>query len=82
MAQFHYVVGYDDETDKWFVEYDTEAYFPDGHIFDSTLADATGYGWIPVLEDDSKDALIDAKCMNMLNSLVTIWPSPVVKGEL
>lgn len=73
--QFHYVIGYDTDEQRWFVEYDSEAYFPDGHIFDSTLADATGYGWIPVLEDTSMDALIDQRCMNMLNALVSIWPA-------
>lgn len=75
MAQYHYVVGFDDETNKWFVEYDTEAYFPDGHIFDPAAADETGYGWMPVESDESLEALIDQRCMNMLNALVPIWPA-------
>ena len=79
--QYHYVVGYDSEMDHWFVEYDTEAYFYDGHVFDSAAADETGYGWT-VPEDGSREEGIDQKCMNMLNSLVTIWPSPLMNGEL
>lgn len=84
MTQYHYVVGYDDETDKWFVEHDTTAYFPDGNMFDPAKAqsDEWGYyGWF-MPEDDHPEVAIDEKCMNMLNALVTIWPSPVVNGEL
>ena len=32
--QYHYVVGYDSESMRWFVESDTTAYFPDGHVWD------------------------------------------------
>ena len=79
--QYHYVVGYDSEMDKWFVEFDTTAYFSDGHMWDDEQYREHFYGWRVPSEGSPEEAL-DQKCMNMLNSLVTIWPSPVVKGEL
>ena len=27
--QYHYVVGYDSEKDRWWIEADPEAYFPE-----------------------------------------------------
>lgn len=79
--QYHYVVGYDSDKDRWWVEYDPEAYFPDGSIWDDKAAEETGYGW-KVPEDDSFEAALDQKCWQMLHSLVPIWPSPLVNGEL
>jgi hypothetical protein len=81
MAQYHYVVGYDSDKDRWFVEYDPDAYFPDGYVWDDNKADEYGYGWM-IPEEDSQEEALDAKCLNMLQSLVPIWPSPVVNGEL
>jgi hypothetical protein len=82
--QYHYVVGYDDETDKWFVEYDTAAPFPDGHIFYPKRAESAEYGWYgwDVPDSDEIEAAIDQKCLNMLGYLVPIWPSPIESGEL
>ena len=82
--QFHYVVGYDSEKDRWWIEADPEAYFPDGNIWfpDRAESDEWGhYGWY-LPEDDSFEAALDLKCWHMLQSLVPIWPSPVVNGEL
>ena len=79
--QYHYVVGYDSEFDRWFVEADSWSYFSDGNVFDSDTDDRTGYGWM-VPEEGSREEAIDQKCLNMLNSLVTIWPSPETNGEL
>jgi hypothetical protein len=79
--QFHYVVGYDSETGKWFVEADPEAYFPDGSVWDERDADDNGYGWF-MTEDGTPENALDMTCWQMLNSLVSIWPSPVVNGEL
>jgi hypothetical protein len=79
--QYHYVVGYDDTSMKWFVEYDTTAYFQDGNVWDDEQYREQFYGW-SVPEEGSRSEAIDNKCMNMLNSLVTIWPSPLVNGEL
>jgi hypothetical protein len=84
MAQFHYVVGYNSDTDKWFVEFDTTAYLPDGNVFYADRADSEAWGWNGwhVPDDGSHDEALDQKCWNMLNSLVPIWPSPLVNGEL
>jgi len=78
--QFHYVVGYDSEMDRWWVEFDTTAYFPDGNLWDDE-AMKTGWGW-SIPDSGSFEEALDNKCVNMLNSLVPIWPSPVVNGEL
>jgi len=79
--QFHYVVGYDSDKDRWWVEFDPTAYFPDGSIWDDKAADETDYGW-KIPDEGSFEEALDMKCWNMLNSLVPIWPSPVVNGEL
>jgi len=79
--QYHYVVGYDSELDKWFVESDTTAYFQDGNIWDDDKYREQFYGW-SVPDEGSDEEALDNKCLNMLQSLVPIWPSPVVNGEL
>ena len=79
--QFHYVVGYDSELDKWFVESDTTAYFHDGNIWDDDKYREQFYGW-SVPDEGSHEEALDYKCLNMLQSLVPIWPSPLVNGEL
>jgi hypothetical protein len=79
--QYHYVVGYDSELDKWFVESDTTAYFQDGNIWDDDKYREQFYGW-SVPDECSDEEALDNKCLNMLQSLVPIWPSPVVNGEL
>ena len=82
MAQFHYVLGFDTELNKWFVEFDTTAYFLDGHVFDQNIAEKTGYGWVePQIHDMPEEAMLDKNLMNTLNSLVDIIPIPT-KGEL
>lgn len=83
MAQYHYVVGYDSETDKWFVEGDPFAYLPDGNVFHPYRADSPEWGhngWYA--PDGDAEEGIDEKCHRMLGYLVPIWPSPVVNGEL
>ncbi len=79
--QYHYVVGYDSELDKWFVEFDTTAYFQDGNVWDDDKYREQFYGW-SVPDEGSDEEALDNKCLNMLQSLVPIWPSPVVNGEL
>lgn len=44
MAQYHYVVYYDTADERWHIESDTEAYFPDGEVFDY----AGSYFWEPL----------------------------------
>lgn len=71
--QFHYVVGYNADLKKWFVEYDTEAYFGDGHVWDNKF-DTYG-GWI-IPEDDSDAALLDQTLLNTLHYIIDIIPVP------
>jgi hypothetical protein len=82
--QYHYVVGYDSDEDRWFIEYDPTAYFPDGNIWDQERSDSANLayqGWYSP-DDGSREEALDEKCWTMLKSLVPIWPSPVTNGEL
>ena len=76
--QYHYVVGYDTETKKWFVELDTTAYLVDGNVFYPDRADSAKwgyYGWhLP--EDDSDEALLDKTLLNTLSYIVDTFPIP------
>ena len=49
--QYHYVVFYDSEKKRWGMEYDAEAYFPDGNVWDDVRADEHGYGWFHPYDD-------------------------------
>jgi len=73
--QYHYVVFYDTEKDKWFTEIDTCAYFPDGNVWSDELADETGFGFF-FPEDDSNEALLDQTLCNTLYALQDIIPTP------
>ena len=83
MAQFHYVVGYDSDEDKWFVEGDPYAYFADGNVFYMDRADSKEWGWNGWYTPDegSHEEDIDEKCSRMLDYLVPIWPSPHENGK-
>ena len=75
--QFHYVVGFDTDMQKWFVEFDTTAYFSDGNVFDNATADQTGYGWFDPDTDDTPGlAVLDQTLLNTLYSLVDVIPIP------
>jgi hypothetical protein len=82
--QIHYVVGYDSEEDRWFVESDPTAYFPDGNIWDQKKSDSSDWGYLGwgIPEEGSFEEALDQKGYDMLKSLVPIWPSPVTNGEL
>lgn len=74
--QFSYVVTYDSDKDKWFIDNDMIGNM-DGNVWDDDL----GFFWA----DDEFAPMsegIDNKCYQMLRSLVPIWPSPLVNGEL
>ena len=73
--QFHYVVFYDSETMKWNVEYDTEAYFSDGHVWDEEQYRKEFWGWT-VPEYDTAAAVLDQELLNTLYSIVDIIPIP------
>jgi hypothetical protein len=71
--QYHYVIGYDTEAKRWFVESDTTAYFSDGNLWDEDQYRKEFWGWrVP---DDSEYAL-DIDLLNTLHSLVDIIPIP------
>ena len=78
--QYHYVVGYDTEIGKWFVESDTTAYFPDGNIWDNKKLTETGYGWMVADpwdgEGDPQVASTDFDLLKTLQYLVDTWPTP------
>ena len=67
--QFHYVIGYDTDTRKWFIDGDQYSYLPDGNVWHNENG---GFWDIPNEYDGSE--IIDERCWNMLNTLVTIWP--------
>ena len=74
--QYHYVVGYDTEMKSWFIESDTTAYFPDGHVWDDEAAAETGYGWFVPWENSIEENL-DSALLHVLESCVPgILPSP------
>lgn len=72
--QYHYVVGYDTDTKKRFLEYDTYAYFSDGNVWDNDIDPPYG-GWT-VPDDDSEAAILDQTLLNTLHSLIDIIPVP------
>ena len=79
--QFHYVVFYDTDTQKWGVESDTYAYFADGNIFDDNSATQTGYGWFAAGDDTPMEAALDESLVRLLGYIVDTWPAPgVVQG--
>ena len=73
--QYHYVVGYDSEMKRWFVELDTICYFPDGNMWDDQKYRSEFWGW-RVPEDDSDDALLDQTLLNTLSYIVDTFPIP------
>jgi hypothetical protein len=81
MMEYHYVVGYDSEDDRWFVESDTIAYFLDGNIYDGDRDDYTGRGWIVPKEGSAEEAL-DYTLLRILESCVPgILPTPATLEE-
>jgi hypothetical protein len=83
MAQFHYVVFYDTDTQKWGVELDIYACFPDGNIFDADAAMQTGYGWFaPAQVDTPLEAALDESLVRLLGYIVDTWPAPGVVANV
>ena len=71
--QYHYVVFYDTDKKKWFVESDTTAYFSDGNLWDEEQYRQNFYGWRVPEEDDEA---LDFDLLNTLYSIVDIIPIP------
>ena len=76
--QFHYVVFYDTDTQKWGVEFDTAAYFVDGNVFDSNLIVEQGHGWFYPADDTPMEAALDDSLIRLLGYIVDTWPAPGV----
>ena len=74
--QYHYVVFYDSEKKRWGMEYDAEAYFPDGNVWDDARADEHGYGWFHPYDDTPIEAELDQTLTNTLYSIVETFPIP------
>ena len=68
--QFHYVVFYDTDTQKWGVEFDTAAYFPEGNVYH------TYSGWSTIDEDTPITASLDESLVRLLGYIVDTWPAP------
>ncbi len=78
MTQYHYVIGYDDEENNWFLELDREAYFPDGNMFDIAKSESEEWeysGWFEP-EDDHPKAEIDRQLFRTLQYIVDTLPKP------
>ena len=73
--QFHYVVGYDSEMDRWFVESDTTAYFSDGNVWDDKQYEESFYGW--KVPETAEEEAIDYSLLRVLESCIPgILPGP------
>ena len=72
--QYHYVVGYDTETKKWFMELDTNAYFPHGNVYDVQQFIEGGWGWYG--PDGPEQEYLDQHLLNTLYYLVDTIPTP------
>jgi hypothetical protein len=57
MAQFHHVVFYDTASELWFLDLETDAYFPDGEVFDY----AGTQEWSPIPESEASGYLAQMK---------------------
>ena len=74
MAQYHYVIGYDSEMKKWFLELDTTAYFSDGHVWDEEQYRKEFWGWrVP---DDASEEELDQTLLNTLRYILDTFPIP------
>lgn len=73
--QYHFVIFYDDEMNKWGMEYDDTAYFPDGNVFDHNNME---WGWF-YPEDGSPAEIINGASYSIIQHIVDTFPVPVVE---
>ncbi len=72
--QYHYVVGYDTEMKKWFVESDTTAYFRDGNVWSDERYQKDFWGWgVPV---EAEEEALDLDLIKTLQYIVDTFPIP------
>lgn len=74
--QYHYVIGYNTETKRWFLEYDTTTYFPYGNLWSGENVEATGWGWVYPGDDNPEHEVLDQTLLNTLDSMLAIIPIP------
>ena len=67
MAQFHYVVAYDESTGKWSIEDETR--YLDGNVWDESAPFGEGWGF-PT--DEQQD--IDDACHRTLEAALELMP--------
>ena len=72
--QYHYVVGYDSESMRWFIEHDTTAYFPDGNVWDDNQYKESFYGW--KVPEDGVEEELDNTLLRTLGYLTDTFPVP------
>ena len=73
--QYHYVVGYDTEMKRWFLESDTTAYFSNGNLWDDEQYRKEFFGWRDP-EYDPNERVLDQTLLNTLYSIVDTFPIP------
>jgi hypothetical protein len=75
--QYHFVIGYDDTSMKWFVESDTFAYFADGNLWDTEQYERHFYGWkVP----EGAEEELDMQLLRTLQSMVDVIPVPQLEN--
>ena len=74
--QYHYVIGYDTDKKKWFVEYDTTAYFSDGNLWSDEQYQEIGFGWMVAGDDNPEYEALDQTLLNTLDSILVAIPIP------
>jgi hypothetical protein len=78
MMQYHYVVGYDTEQKKWFVDQDVDAYFSDGSVWDNDKSESSDWivsGWFTP-EEGSAEKALDYNLLKTLGYIVDTFPIP------
>lgn len=67
--QYHYVVGFDTELKKWFIDPEVDAYFPNGNVWDKDKSES----WI-FPEDNSPEEAFDMEILHILESVIDTFP--------
>ena len=68
--EFHYLVKYDSNTDKWSLDEDTN-YILDGNVW------SENDGWFYPSPEYPNSESIDVDCRKTLYYLADTWPSPI-----
>lgn len=75
--QYHYVVGYDTESKKWFIDPDLDAYFPNGSVWDNDKSESSDYfvsGWIAPEDVTPEQSALDMEILHTLESVIDTFP--------